>query len=356
MNPIDVPRARLPLPHAYPRAAAYAHLAEDWLHRALRAFDDEFLAANRDVLRDYAAHWVADPLRHWSRRWEYPYVFEQLLHFDAGARSDLSAFPGGATGQPAGGGRGAALALEPGPGGGHGLRILDAGSGLTFFPHFVAQELPVRGIECCDRDPAMERDAGGLRPPASPKVHYSTQDLARLTFADASFDCTYCISVLEHTAERDRIVDEFWRTLRPGGLLVVTIDISLDGLGEIPRPEAGRLVRSLERRFQPLGDFGAAVLEPGPSVVTTRNVGELAPDLKPPRTYADLGGVLRRLAHPTSFPWGRAFRRLLGRGSGSAASELTFFCMAWLRRSDAEGANRSPAAPGGPVAYPRAEA
>ncbi len=309
MTPNDAPRARPPLPHAYPRAQAYARLAHDALHQALRTFDDEFLAANRDALRDYAAHWVADPLQHWSRRWEYPYVFEQL-------RQECPAVPGA------------------GPS--RGLRILDAGSGLTFFPHFVARELPVAAIECSDRDAAMERDARGLVPPASPNVRYSTQDLARLSFADDSFDCVYCISVLEHTAERERIAEEFRRTLRPGGLLVVTIDVSLDGRGEIPRAEAARLVEALRRRFLPLEPYADAIMEPGPEVVTTRNVGELAPDLRPPRTYASAGGVLRRLRDPRRFPWRRAVRRLLGRGSGSAASELTFFCTAW-RKPESDG-------------------
>ncbi len=325
MTPNDAPRARPPLPHAYPRAQAYARLAQDELHQALRAFDDEFLAANRDALRDYAAHWVADPLQHWSRRWEYPYVFEQLRQASPGGPGAES----GRSGSPAGTAAGAEFPADAAPAGG--LRILDAGSGLTFFPHFVARALPVAAVECSDRDPAMERDAQRLAPPASDRVRYSTQNLARLAFADASFDCIYCISVLEHTAERERIVDEFRRTLRPGGLLVVTLDVSLDGRGEIPRADAARLLDTVAARFEPLTASAEAVLQPGPDVVTTRNVAELAPDLRPPRTYASARGVLRRLRDPRSFPWGRAWRRLLGRGSGSPASELTFFCTAWQK-------------------------
>ncbi len=311
MNPNDAaaPRERPPLPHGYPRRDRYAALAGDPVHAALRAFDDQFLAANREALRDYEAHWVVDPLHHWSRRWEYPYVFERLAAW-ARARS--------------------------------GLRILDAGSGLTFFPHYIARELPGSAVECSDRDPAMERDARRLRPPASPQVHYSTQDLARLSFADESFDCTYCISVLEHTAERERIADEFRRTLEPGGLLVVTVDVSLDGRAEIPREEAARLLETLARRFEPLEAFGGAIMAPPAGVVTTGNVAALAPDLRPPRTYASAGGVLRRLARPQSFPWGKAFRRLMGRGSWSAASELTFFCTAW-RKPGGPGSAGAPA-------------
>lgn len=307
MNPTGSP-ARQPLPHSYPRGSAYAGLGGDPLHAGMRRFDDAFLANNADALRDYSAHWVADPLRHWSRRWEYPYVFERLVAWM----------------QPRG------LAEEP-PGR-PAFRVLDAGSGLTFFPHFVASELPVERVECSDRDPAMERAAKRLREPASPVVSYSTQDLAALRFADESFDCTYCISVLEHTAERERIIDEFFRTLRPGGLLVVTIDVSLDGRAEIPRQEAVALMGGLERRFTPLEPYGAELAEPPTDVLTTRNVGRYEPTLVPPRTYATAGGVLRRLLRPHTFPWGRAVRRLLGSGgAGSGGSDLTFFCTAWLK-------------------------
>ncbi len=323
MSPTETP-SRLPLPHSYPRLETYAQLATDPLHRSMRAFDDEFLARNRDALRDYSAQWVADPLHHWSRRWEYPYVFEQLAAWAAQASA----------GPPGAGAQGPARGPTAG-----GLRILDAGSGLTFFPHYVARELSVESVECCDRDPAMERDARRLQPPASPKVRYSTQDLAALTYAGEAFDCTYCISVLEHTRERDRIVDEFARTLRPGGLLVVTIDVSLDGRAEIPRDEAAALIQELARRFEPLGAFGVAVAQPPADVLTTRNVGQVEPALVPPRTYATAGGVLRRLLKPHTFPWGKAWRRVLGGATAaSAPSEVTCFCMAWVKRAGVAGA------------------
>jgi hypothetical protein len=60
----------------------------------------------------------------------------------------------------------------------------------------------------------------------------------------------------------------------------------------------------------------------------------VAPELAPPRPYASAGGVLRRLLRPHTFPWGRAVRRLLGgRASGGAASEVSFYCTAWIRTS-----------------------
>lgn len=67
-------------------------------------------------------------------------------------------------------------------------------------------------------------------------------------------------------------------------------------------------------------------------MLTTRTVASVEPALVPPRTYASAGGVARRLLRPWRFPWGKAFRRLLGQaGGGAGASEVTFFCTTWTR-------------------------
>jgi hypothetical protein len=58
--------------------------------------------------------------------------------------------------------------------------------------------------------------------------------------------------VLEHTAGFDRIVEELHRVLGPGGSLVVTFDVSLDGLSDIPVRRAEQLLNRLLTAFEPL--------------------------------------------------------------------------------------------------------
>lgn len=68
----------------------------------MEAYSEGFLERNRDVLAGYTAKWGADnPLHSWSRQWEYPYVFGKVAEV-------VRAHPR--------------------------ARILDAGSGATFFP------------------------------------------------------------------------------------------------------------------------------------------------------------------------------------------------------------------------------
>ncbi len=43
-----------------------------------------------------------------------------------------------------------------------------------------------------------------------------------LPFADASFDCIFCIDVIEHLSTPERFVAEFLRVLRPGGQLLLS--------------------------------------------------------------------------------------------------------------------------------------
>ncbi|MCD1258799.1 class I SAM-dependent methyltransferase [Paenibacillus athensensis] len=51
-------------------------------------------------------------------------------------------------------------------------------------------------------------------------------DITRLPYKDEMFDKIFCISVLEHLhpADAGRALEEFHRTLKPGGLLLLTLD------------------------------------------------------------------------------------------------------------------------------------
>ena len=250
------------LPKGYPPLEAYEEIPGRPLFQEMRAFADEFVRGNEGALAEYAGKWSMDPLHRWSRRWEYLFVTEQVGAEQA-RRSDS-------------------------------MRMLDAGSGLTFLPHWLTRRHSGLEIECADRDPLISDAAEALREPARESVSYSTQDLASLSYPDASFGLISCISVLEHTRNRDTIMAEFARVLEPGGAVVLTFDISLDGRWEIPRSEALELLRDLREHFAPEGDYEAALEEFDPAtMLTTDWAREHDPSLLPWR-YPHPADMLRR--------------------------------------------------------------
>ena len=100
------------------------------------------------------------------------------------------------------------------------------------------------------------------------EVDFRVGLIENLEFPDGQLDLVYCISVLEHTSEYPQILGEFHRILRPGGKLILTFDIALDGSADIPVPEANALLADLTRRFGPneLPDLNSQL---GPGILTT---------------------------------------------------------------------------------------
>lgn len=95
------------------------------------------------------------------------------------------------------------------PGLGPGLRVLDAGSGSLAEQQFREEILATgASLTTCD---VM----------ANPGVDVAA-NLHELPFPDASFDRLICIQVLEHIRHPPAVLAEFFRVLKPGGLLVLT--------------------------------------------------------------------------------------------------------------------------------------
>src|SRR5713226_9761540 len=169
-----------------PRVTDYERLIRSSAFAAMKRFSDQFLGIYRHHLRPFRRSWVADPLSQWSRTWEYPFAFAHLERFARGQ--------------------------EP-------LEILDAGSGVTFFPFFVAKELAAH-VRCVDHDRRLARPFRAIVAQMGARVTYQLGDIRELNIPDAALDAVVCVSVLEHTDRYREIAAEFLRVLRPGGLLV----------------------------------------------------------------------------------------------------------------------------------------
>lgn len=140
-----------------------------------------------------------------------------------------------------------------------GDRYLDAGCGVTPLCHVIA----ARGIQtdACDVDSRLidhlrRLDTGRIY---GGRVAFSCQDLTRTTFADATFDAISCISVLEHipAGSDQRAVMELLRILKPGGILVLTIDYAPPEAGQQHSPLSRYVRRTLalakQRNFAEIG-------------------------------------------------------------------------------------------------------
>jgi 2-polyprenyl-3-methyl-5-hydroxy-6-metoxy-1,4-benzoquinol methylase len=185
----------------------------------------------------------------WSRQWEYPYVLANL------------------------------------PADGAGKRILDAGSGYRFFAPLLAKN--GFEVDSCDLDASIGPKYDEIAARFDIAIEFTQQNLSRLTYPDEVFDFICCISVLEHTGEREAIVREFRRCLKPGGTLLITFDVSVNGDRDVPVAEAKELIRLLEQELSPVTPFvgseylDEAVLARSDTVLRTAWFRRYRPDLLP---------------------------------------------------------------------------
>ena len=218
-----------------PTAEAYTACVASTLFEELETYSEAFLKRNRAHLLWYSLRWSEDPLNHPTRRWEYPYTRERLARANSG-------------------------------------RILDAGSGITFFPYYLMESNPGFAVTCCDRDGYVGEVYDKINRNQASKVEFRQCDLSALPFPDQSFEAVYCISVLEHTENWEAIVREFRRVLKPRGQLIVTFDISLDGSKDIPIDDAHSLLSSLSSVLSPLDPAPLDVTQQG-LYVTKQGLG-----------------------------------------------------------------------------------
>ena len=209
----------LHIPEGIPTISVLEQISHaDW-YRELVVYSARFIDRFRKNLRLYNWSISGNSFEHWSRRWEYPFVWTLLNEFISNNSADQ-------------------------------FRILDAGSGLTFFPWYLAERLPRTNVICCDVNRSYTRKFQALSSALGQcRVCFRSADIRAMPFPHAYFDVLYCVSVLEHADDHERILEEFHRVVKPGGLIVVTFDISLDGRTNISPHGAQQLLQRIGQRF-----------------------------------------------------------------------------------------------------------
>jgi 2-polyprenyl-3-methyl-5-hydroxy-6-metoxy-1,4-benzoquinol methylase len=238
------------LVNGVPKEQDYKSLIVSGKFKEMEDFSDNFLSANRISLGRYTNKWVRDPLRQWSRQWEYPYVLDKVESFIENT--------------------------EP-------TKILDAGSGITFFPYLIKSLYPATDIYCVDNDTNLEKVYQHINVRSKIKVNFSCSDLKELSFPSEWFDVVYCISVLEHTNDYEEIIEGFNRVLRPEGRLVITFDISLDGTRDISVEKAEKLLSLLVKKFDVTEEMPIELTSElsAADIFTTRTAKNIDPTLLP---------------------------------------------------------------------------
>lgn len=166
-------------------------------YRRIEPFSNEFKSLFQRWAKGYP--WPSDPLRCWFRPFEYPYVLQNLPPVEENTRPVVA----------------------------------DIGSAVTFFSVFLSQ-FGYR-VRCVDSDRRMMdfwQRAKACFPrqwadPAS-RIEYNISTDVALPFRPSEVDAVTCISVLEHVSDPPKLMAEMLRILKPGGVLIITMDVSLE--------------------------------------------------------------------------------------------------------------------------------
>lgn len=189
------------------------------LFNKLETHQRQFLDKETEF-RSKEYHRPLDTLHTCIRVWEYPFVYHHLKRWREN------------------------LVREINP------TVVDLGSGVTFFPFAVANL--GYDVIAVDKDPICELDyprALAAIPLDAGSITFKCADAASIPLPEASVDCVYCISVLEHIPGAVSVVHETARILRPGGLFVLTFDIDLAGTWSVGPHLYEALRGALLRKF-----------------------------------------------------------------------------------------------------------
>ena len=99
-------------------------------------------------------------------------------------------------------------------------RILDVGCGFGHSFAELATRFGPESIVGIDADTGIFERARDTAQSCSSKVQLKMANASQLDFADASFDLLFCHQTFHHIVEQQAAMAEFFRVLKPGGMLL----------------------------------------------------------------------------------------------------------------------------------------
>ncbi len=222
----------------------YQEMLNSELFLEMEIFSNSFLHENSRFLATYNRKWAVNSLLQWSRRWEYPYVYSTIeQHLASQPESEC--------------------------------HVLDAGSGVTFFPYYLISQFKNIKATACDYDTSFKPIITNINSASKKTVNFLKTSLQDIPLEDKTVDIVYCVSVLEHTNDFELIIKEFNRILKPTGIFILTFDISLDGISNISPSTAEELLKTLVNYFNPLNaveDQPLIEMLNNPNILTTHYI------------------------------------------------------------------------------------
>lgn len=188
-------------------------------------FEEEFSAINKELIHinkeynlkdhtdlnkerfDWADKIQDSPIFYGARMWEFPFA---ILNAD----------------------------LQPG------LKCADVGCGTTPFTIYLANKVGAQNVTGFDPDYIANENeerhsAFGIKKSHLDKIgiNFQPDNLLKMNVPDESFDRVFCISVLEHIPSfvtQQQGIQEMVRILKPGGKLILTVDLGLQNTLTVP--------------------------------------------------------------------------------------------------------------------------
>jgi SAM-dependent methyltransferase len=113
---------------------------------------------------------------------------------------------------------------------------LDVGAGRGIASYALAREGFM--VTALEPDPSALVGAGAIRALTAESrlpIEVVEEFSERLPFADGSFDLVFARAVLHHTRDLDAACREFFRVLKPGGMLIAIREHVISTPGDLPR-------------------------------------------------------------------------------------------------------------------------